>query len=518
MSFSIFSMILISIVGTSALISAFRGMKKGLTLSLLSLATFMFSTFAAMIAAVPISDPFAEAFYGIFKDSASSISAYFNDIPSLDVIITAFIDAFITPFVFVLSFAIIYPISAAIVKIIYRYFLNDQSSVAVTVTSAPSPHPDDAPDYSGSNSSSRQNHRDKLLGGIISGVCGFLIPILILSPLLGTLSTLNSLDKLMDANENSWESIGISNEAMDSFEIYINDGAVATLGFVGGNAIFNSTAVSSLPNGKTLSIKKEVDALSNIIPPLVTMLDSLSQGEKLSVDDQEFISGLSESISRSEILSLLTRDILNSAASSWRSGKSFLNIKPPLTSDYIRPVLDEVLLVCATATDKCAVRDLQTLLNIYQITTRYNINSNTEYNYIEELLKDGEDLFRELRDELEKNPCMSSCLKRISDISLDFMASMITDSGMSNRDYEELINDISNSYNLINQNNDYTSSEKAEQLSDLVIKYTEKRGIYLPEDFAELAVSSLISNLEGSLQITPEELDDLLKRYSAYVQ
>ncbi len=511
MSFTIFSVILLLIVGVTVLTSVIKGLKHGAVRSAMRFATIILSAIGAAIPAILLSSIPARSLADTAFKSIPMIRRYAETLPSIEKITFAVVDALITPFIFVVFFPLVYLVMRVLVNLFCRKCWKISSDDASRVGSYVSPAASDSPSYLKSDAPWHVRH-DRLLGGITGGLCGFFLALLLLSPILGTLSTIGDAYRYAQTKNFKWSNIKIKESAVTELEPYINDGVVATLNFAGGGMIYDGLATSSVIRGEHISVRKEMRECMDATGDLFSVLRAVSGNDELTREQRIIIDELGKRVGKSDVARLLTADIVNGACSSWLNGEKFMSISMPSCSASLQPLVNGILQTCAASTPDCVGNDLGTLLKVYCIISDHGLRGNVSADELSRMLDDG-NILNTVYAELDKNPCMQYLRTSLTDATLHIMAAGIDASDLTVQQKKQLMQKLSDSLNLVNAMENATFEEKVNAMTEYTVGHAKQSGVNVPEDLAKMATTSMLEQLGDRKSFTAEEMEGFMDYY-----
>ena len=507
MSFTLLSMILLLAVALAVFIEVRRGLRRGFVRTAVGLSGVLISALGAVGLAVWISDLLAKMCAEIL-DLYLPLESFSEMFPRVSDILVAVTDALLTPILFVAFFLVLRLVLRITVSILFRKWRYDPDDPRYMATPK-RPNSLITPTYEAPDAPWHRRH-DRLLGGITGGVCGFLAALLLLSPVLGTLSTAGTLLRGLKRMNVSTNQILPADE-LSEIEYYVYDGGAAILNAAGGNLVFDAVAITEL-NNRPLSLRREVEACMEVCYEFSRVFKVVSKPDQATEEQKEILRGLGDRIDDSEFTRLLAADFLNSAANAWLEGESFLKISRPNLGDVLNPLMDKALLVCAEATPDCVGRDITTVLNIYLIAVEHGLTKNPDRDDLMAALEDG-GVLDLIYAELLKNPCMAHLAAELSNTALRIMAEAIDWADISSDVYRDLMDNLSEAMNLVNGMEGATFAEQVESMTRYTMHYAEQYGVELPEGMAKMAASAMVEQLAGNEKLTADHLEKFFNHY-----
>ena len=508
MSFTLLSMILLLAVALAVFIEVRRGLRRGFVRTAVGLSGVLVSALGALGLAVWVSDKLSNLCSELLALYVSVLNSFSKIFPHVNDILVAVADALLTPILFVAFFLVLRLVLRIIISILFKKWRYDPDDPRYMATPK-RPNSLITPTYEAPDAPWHRRH-DRLLGGITGGVCGFLAALLILSPVLGTLSTAGTLLRGLKRMNVPTNQILPADE-LSEIEYYVYDGGAAILNAVGGELVFDAVAITEL-NNRPLSLRREVEACMEVCYDFSRVFKVVTKLDQATDEQKKIIRGLGNRISDSEFTRLLAADFLNSAANAWLEGEAFLKIQRPDLGEILNPLMDEALLVCAEATPECVGRDITTVLNIYLIAVESGLTDNPDREDLMATLDDGGVLDR-IYAELLKNPCMAHLAAELSNTALRIMAEAIDWADISSDVYKDLMGNLSEAMNLVNGMEGATFAEQVDSMTQYTMHYAEQYGVELPESMAKMAATAMVEQLAGNGNLTADHLEEFFNHY-----
>ena len=501
MSFTLstFTAVLILVVGAGVFIEVLRGFRRGFVWTAVSLAAVVLSALIAAPLAVWLSDFPAKRFGDFLLDLLPTLDALSGSFPSVIPLITAVADVLLSPVLFVLFYLILRLIARITVSILFRKAL------------APLPDDPGDPMYEGENAPWHRRH-SRLLGALTGGFCGLVASMILLSPVVGVLSTADNLLGGANSHRIKWESMGFEEELVDSVKAISGDPAVSVLEAMGCGLIFDASACTRL-NGNMAYLRREADACMAVTDDIVVIVGILKSPGDITPEQRDSLTQLGERIEASEAVKMIAADTVNLISNTWLDGNTFMKIAKPEFGELVDPLMTGILQVCAESNASCVSRDIGTLLNIYLIAVDHGLLTDPDYDELANSLGEG-GVLNLIYDELMKNPCMAHLAGKLTDMSLRIMMSAIEWSDISEQKLEGLMTDLSDALNEINIQSG-SAEDRVEAMKEYTLQYAEKYGIKVPPALAEMASVALLDKLgDRGSSLTSEDLWDLLEDFS----
>ena len=498
MSFTMLSLALLLTVGAGVFLEALRGYRRGLVWTAISLSSVIFSGLVAAPLTVWLSDYPAGWIGKKVPELLGILDALFAQFPSLKALITAGVDAVISPFLFLILFSVLRGITGAVVNLLNRKWIRLR--------------PDDPSDpiYESEHAPWYRRH-GRLVGGCIGGLCGWVVALILLSPVVGFLSCTSTILDTTDSFKVKWSNYGLNEAQVESIRDTVNDPVSNVLEAMGGGVIFDSYANTRL-NGRRAYLRHETEACSLMVTDMVSSMKLLQKVDRLTPEQRALLAGLGDRINQSEAAKMLAADTLNNVAGAWLDGRTFMKLACPSFGGQIDSLMQGALQVCAESTAHCVGRDISTLLDIYLIAADCGLLSDLTYDELAVIL-DEDGVINLIYNELLDNPCMAPLAGELTNVALRMMASALEFSDFNELKLDGLMKDLSDAMNLVNGMGT-TNAERVESMKEYTKYYAEMYGMKLPDSLAEMAAVAFIDKLgDTGGKITSDQLYDLLEQY-----
>lgn len=452
-----------------------RGYKRGLSFSLTSLSTVLFSVFFGALISIAIVgaaiDPVVELLSALpFYDSLVSTLMGFESV------LVLVLEMVMTLVIYIPVFSLLRLIVGVTVVIIKKK-LGGKLGKAST-------------DYCNENEE-LYVRRNKLIGASVGALVGFVVSLVMLMPLVGCIKSADAVMNFVE--ELSQEENPPENEVVSSLHKYSDDLAVNIVDGCGGRMIFNYATTVGGYGGYT-SFNRELKAISDLnIEEITTLFSTIGSGDEAKVALESLINKIGDSAA----FEIILVESISGASSSWLNNEDYMGVPRPDFGDYnaINTFLDELLYVCSS-TDRTTIRaDLRTLVGISGIlAAKQTMFDDGDYDtIIADFVSGG--LIKELKGELEKNPHMYTVSYALDDLVMAVVAEEIQNTvKYSSESCEALFDEIAS---ILSSTSDLTDSVRVSAVAESIKESLEDYGMEVPAELNEQIADQLINGVEN---------------------
>lgn len=499
MPFTLLSAALLLCVGACVIPKAVRGYRQGLARSAISLSAVVFSALAAIPPTIWLSDYPADLAAEYLPRLIPAIKTFTARFPSLETLIPAALDAVLSPFLFVPVFLVIRGLICAPLEGLIHKIL------------APRPHDPADPVYESRKAPWHRRHT-RFLGSIAGGLRGFVLAVILLTPLLGVLSVADTALATAVEIRVKWSAYNLDTEDVAMAQEIVDDPVANLLEAAGGGILFDATATTAIGNTR-INLRDEVTYCADLMADAMSSVGALRNLAHISPGRQKILAGLGDQVARSEVAKLVAADLANQAAAAWLEDKPFMGVPAPTFNEHLEPLREGLLEVFAEATPDCVAGDISTVVDICLITSNSGlITGKLTYEQLSEGLESGGAIDR-IYGELMDNPCTASLAGKMTEVALRMMAAALKDAGFEELRMKSLMTHLSDSMNRINGMG-ISGPARVEHLSEYITYYTNMYGIKVPDSLAEIAAVAFVEKLAPSgKKITADQMYGLLEQY-----
>ncbi len=519
MTFTIFSLILIISIVFSVSKEAYNGYRKGSTKAIVSFLSVVFSlVMSTVISSRLISLTIGQLALSYLRQ-IKVFRNLFDSIGQFESITHAVVSMVISSIVFVFVFLILYLICRIVISIVYKKALSSDKEDT---------------GYVGENSS-WYTRNSKYIGAIVGGISGFLMTVILFSPIIGTFKSVNSIMEIASIERNVVEKDSDTDRSADESETqetetaetdeqeekddndivniisdYANDFAGTVVYYCGGKAVYDMSARTVI-NGETVILTHEIEAIKTVAEDIVKVAPALKDLNEFNSRDTRRLSRVCEKMDDSYFLRLLSASVVSSASQNWLQGEKFLGISRPRFNSSIDPFCDGVFSVLAATNADTVGEDVSTFINVCEIILDSGIlETNGNYSMLMELL-DESSFVQDLTDELKSNPRTASLVDNLHLLAMNSLMNTIKFDGYDVEQYYGLMDDITEQFNRMNGQN---HEKKVETLAGYTVEYLQDYGVDVPVDVAEIIVDAMITSIPtDDGYITTEQMKNFFDSY-----
>ena len=493
MSFTLISGLIIILTISAITVNAVKGYTRGLYKAGIRLSKIFIATMGAIVISYFVSDIVVNAAFAIVE-RISTYKEIVADLPSVELIIKAYIDAVVTPLFFIVLFVLCRLAVNIITAIVYKIkYKNKVKNVQY--------EREDAPWYV---------KKSKPLGAVVGGLTGLFVTSIIIAALFGTLRlTVKTIDTVNN-NPTISKSVRINEKFVNELRKYSTDAPATIVYHCGGNLVYRMSAVSDL-NGKRFAIEKEVKGMETALNDAVEVLPALNNLGSITEEQKKNVLDLPGDINNSETLKCLSSDFVSGASSKWLEGEKFMNMSIPKVGNVIEPIVGNILYVCKGTTPETSAEDIETLLRVYIIISENKLLESG--NYEELILHFSEnDVINDICDVLEKNDRMKGIAKAVRNVTMNTVASAINSFKYDIAQYDMLMTNLAAS---LNQLDGLPTDQKVDIMTNDAMQYINDYGIEMPESIARVTAEQMINELSNENgAVTPQRLQVLFDSYA----
>lgn len=466
-----------------AVISLLRGFKKTLG----STVVIFVSAIVAFIITMTVCRPNSALISNVFDTVMSAInSESINSVFAIESVANATVYysvMLVSPFVFTLVFFIFRLILGIVMRIVIKLIpLFNNCSVLL-----------------------------KRLGGAGLGVVnGFIIALVIMMPLLGTLNVVNTVtDKLGNSQTSSEETNEIDGAMSDVSKItepLVDKGAGKLMLTLGGRALYNTTA-SVRYDGEKVTLESELTNLVGMVESVSLLAKDVNTYDEKQI---EALKATADGLENSTLLRSVAAGLLSDVANKWQNGETFMGMEKINAGELLDSVVNEMLVIFSTSDKDNIASDFRTISDVFAVLIRKDIFKSAE-DYEALLAKLGsEGAISDLISVIGHNERMEPLVDCISELSIRALASALGIPDDMDENYNALMNNIAG---VLNTTSGMTDEERREVVKVGIGNALTDYGISVDGEAADEITNSVLSDLgdKGTL-----DGDDVKEFFAVY--
>ncbi len=346
------------------------------------------------------------------------------------------------------------------------------------------------------------------LGGLGVGiVCGLLVSILVLMPVVGVLNIVISVGEsgILESED------GSDNELVQIIDEASEDKLYAVYSILCG-WMFDALASADY-DGEKVYLKEDIE----VILIVVNNIDAISGDVSEFGDDQvNALNTVVDNLDRSALLKNTLSGVLSSMASKWIAGESFLGVEAIDAGELLNPLIHSVLEVMSTSTKDTITDDMRTLVNMIDVMSEYKLLENVDdFEKILEVLsaepeaEDGESAIEALINVANANPRMTKLSDEITMLSIRALASTL---GIPEND-DELYSDLMNEIALV-LNDSRNHSDRDAYVEEKVADALDTYGVNISGNAAEHIADSLLKDFANKSNVDGKAVKEFFMLYA----
>ena len=260
-----------------------------------------------------------------------------TDLPSGQQAIEGLAQMVAAPFVFVAVYFVLWIIIGSIVGIVIRSLEKGGAKFAL--------------------------FKNKAIGAGIGVVCGFVLLIVYLVPLIGFTGIVpEAMAVISDLEMDGRPVVELTEEDKAAVNQIVNTPALAAPRALGGNALFKSLTSAKL-DGEKFSLTQELDSLCPFVATVFPVVEKVTKD--ISLIDEADVTVIQEELpalfENSTMLRVLGAEAISGMSRAWLVGEPFLTVEKPDTEGVTAVVVDSALLMFVDTTKETIVEDIRGL-------------------------------------------------------------------------------------------------------------------------------------------------------------
>lgn len=339
----------------------------------------------------------------------------------------------------------------------------------------------------------------KRLGGLGVGIAnGFIITVILLMPIFGTVDVVNTAMKDLSSDHDGKMNSEIAeyNEYIDSI---VDSGVGKMVINCGGRLMYNSLS-SVKYYGEKVTLKNEVKVLAKMVNT-VTSTDESTNSMIAAVD------AVAEGVDSSPIVKSLAANIMSGMSNAWLNGEKFMGIEKTSMGKWFDPVVDVTLEIFATEDKAHVQEDLKCISDFMHAADDIGIiNAGDEAFQV--FSEKGN--FARMLATIENNDRMLPLIDELNILSIKVFADDLGFADNNKEIYDDLLESIGDK---INQHTEGLISRDTAR-ADILNEFMD-HGIDLSDEAAQDLCEGLLDEYDSVYSNMPDRVREFFMLYSA---
>lgn len=376
------------------------------------------------------------------------------------------------------------------------------------------------------------------LGGMGVGlVSGYIIAVIMLMPIVGTLNLVTSLpydtfesddDARLEEETNvetgdSWyyeedtaygyyDEFGNYHEYSDEDNLYIEkeeediDLAEAMEEANESLQIFVKAGCGPLYNayssakfeGERVYLKDDIHTLMELVS-IISDAESSMDSDVLDHSHTDMLHDVVGCLDESPLLKNTVAGIFSAASESWTKGEEFMGMEKMDAGDLMNPVVDELLAALSDTNYNTIVEDLDTMIEVFETMIDSGILEEMEYAEMLKMMGAEDGVLDQMSKVLNKNKRMTGVADQVSQLSVRALASHLE----AGEEYDVLMSDIAST---LNANSDLSKKEKREVIKEDLSVAFKNYGVEVEGTALDDVVEGFIDEFDGKDNVSEDEV------------
>lgn len=370
---------------------------------------------------------------------------------------------------------------------------------------------------------------NRLVGAALGLVCGYLVAVIVVMPLVGTIDLVTSVADINLEQEEGAEADAQNNEpvALEDAEADVQDPSEDTLEkeelsdvivaadkyidvfmSVGCRPVYNVFASADY-NGEKIYLHDDIEVIMEVVV-LVSDMDDASESEKLDHSHIEMLNTIIDHLDHSPLLKGTISGIFSEACSSWIEGESFMGIEKIDAGELLGPVVDDLFEILSTTTPETVTADLHTMADIFDILIESGLLEDMTYEHMLKEMGKENGILVQLVTAINKNERMQPLAKEISMLSVRALATHLDLPEGVTEEYNVLMSDIASS---LTANSNLTTEEKRDIVKEDLNKAFENYGVEIENEALDNVVDNMIEHFDGQESVSDDEIKAYFTQY-----
>ncbi len=453
------------------LINLIKGLVRGTIKTVGTLVSIILSAVAAFVATILVCKPTSPLLTTLFELIEGILPAELLEIfesGSLGESLAYYIAMLVAPFFFVAAFSAVTIVLSIIIRILLKIFFGKKKKSALS----------------------------RLGGALIGIVCGVLVAVIALMPIVGTLNVASAVYELDALNE---ELPPEGEELLEDDKIKLFISVCAPL--------YNELASADF-DGEKVYLKNDIATILTVVSGMGALEGDIAEYGQKQIDALE---GMATSLDGSPIIKNIIAELLSRAASSWTEGNAFAGIEKPVANEMLAPIVDGMLKVLATSNKDNIGKDIKTLADVFAIMIRSEIfrYSNDFSQMLTQLSETG--AIGELLTVINENERMSALSDEITSLSIKALASSIGVPEDEQERYDLLMGSIAD---ILTASYGVDAQERAVAISYDIERELKHYGVEIGGEALANVCAGLVADLGHKSTVSASDVKEFFTIYA----
>ena len=493
MTFTLLSIVVVFIFAATLCIEIYRGIKRGFLLSLINLGNIVVSLFLSFAVTSLISSIISGKIIQQLIDGAVYQSIV-QELTSIDSLLYAVLEMVIGSILFLIVFCILRIVMFGLFRGIYlRHTEMDSHD----------------PGY-GREDHTCSTSLSKKRGAVCGVVAAFMITMIGISPLMGTLELANNVLSIVgNVSTQAITSIGRGNVRL--VKEFSDDFAGNVFYRLGGRWIYSNSASTNL-NDKQVYLLSEIEVIERMSGDMLKISEILQNPQNATQEHIEALNGLRSNLQETDVLEQLIGEIITECAFAWTNDMVFFSLRRPSLNAMVDPMFFEILEVCTKTNTANAKKNADTILEIYGILLEsevFRTDSNDPGQILNLMAR--HQMIERIHQAIEKNPNMEDI--DASAMMLSAFCSYLKSFQLTEQQYTDFVQNIAFAINVVNSSGGNFEAQKMRELTAYINQYFYEIGMEVSQDVAEMFSSELLREFSNT-DVTAAKVKFIFEKYN----
>ncbi len=348
---------------------------------------------------------------------------------------------------------------------------------------------------------------NRLGGAGVGLVCGLLVSIFVLTPVVGTMDLIGSMSGSVDqltqtedgtSSENGF--VGFVSDASDST-------AVKIFKNVGCGLLYNVLASGKF-EGEKIYLKNDLKVMTSMIDGVSVLGEPMTEYDNTQV---EALESIIVDLDSSALLRHTAAGLFSTAADKWMAGESFMDMKKPdPEGDLLDPVVDEMLEIMVSSTKDTIGKDLATMKDVFAVMIDHELlKMSSDYSeMLDKFSQDG--VISDLLHAVTANERMLPLADCITDLSIRALATQIGIPENADEVYGMLMEELATVLN----DSKYVSGDRSAAIENDLSAALGNYGIPIDGEAVSHIADSIVNDLGNMSYVSAEDVSEFFTVYA----